>query len=189
MNRAGRAVVSLAVFAAISTAAHSARAQSMLVDTSPTIDPGSASDSRCDGAISLRIEAVASALITRLDAYIDPTGPTTSTVMTTGEVAPGTTGFVGRIDRQDIADGDVVFVKGGIQAGTAKTAVFQYDATPDVALLNTDPVPTDQFGVGSRYARLVLLAASRSGNRIAVTARVKDTVVPRNKIGVLRCAP
>jgi hypothetical protein len=50
-------------------------------------------------------------------------------------------------------------------------------------------VPTDQFGVGSRYARLVLLAVSRSGNRIAVTARVKDTVVPRNKIGVLRCAP
>ena len=138
--------------------------------------------------VLFRAEASGSVFVTG-EFLFDPTGPTTSTVMTTGEVAPGTTGFVGRIDRQDVADGDVVFVKGGIQAGTAKSGVFQYDGTPDAVLLNTDPVPTDQFGVGSRYARLVLLAVSGSGNRIAVTARVKDTVVPRNKIGVLRCAP
>jgi hypothetical protein len=109
--------------------------------------------------------------------------------MTTGEVAPGTTGFVGRIDHQAIADGDAVFVKAGIQAGTAKTGVFEYDGTPDAVLLSTDPVPTDQFGVGAIYKRLKLLAVSRSGNRIAVTAGIKDTVAPKSKIGVLRCAP
>jgi hypothetical protein len=138
--------------------------------------------------VLFRAEITGSVFVTG-EFLFDPTGPTTSTVMTSGEVAPGTTGFVGRIDRQDIADGDVVFVKGGIQAGTAKTGVFQYDGTPDAVLLNTDPVPTDQFGVGARYSRLALLAVSRSGNRIAITARIKDTVVPRNKVGVLRCAP
>lgn len=138
--------------------------------------------------VVFRAELTGSIFVTAVLLF-DPAGPTTSTVMTTGEVAPGTTGFVGRVDHETIADGDDVFVKGGIQAGSAKSAVFQYDGTPDAALLSTDAVPTDQFGVGAVYKRLALLASSRSGNRIAVTAGVKDTVAPRNKFGVLRCAP
>jgi hypothetical protein len=138
--------------------------------------------------VVFRAELTGSVFVTA-EILFDPSGPTTTAPVTTGQAAPNTSGAIGRLDRQKITDGDAIFVKANIKAGAAKNGIFAFDASPDIVALSTDTPPTDQFGVGARYSKFTTIGVSRSGNQVVSVVRVKDTVTPRSKAGVVRCVP
>ena len=67
--------------------------------------------------------------------------------------------------------------------------MLEYDATPAAALLGSDAPPLDGFGAGASYRRFTKMRAANNGGFMVVLARVRDTVSPRGKVGILRCAP
>ena len=118
----------------------------------------------------------------------DPAGPTVTTVVTTGEVAPGG-GTIGKLDVARLASDDAVFLKATIKGAPAKAGIFRYAPSGEALLLRTDPPPTDQFGPGSIYRMFSRLQIAVDGSRFVLVARVKDTVLPMAKTGVFRCTP
>lgn len=119
----------------------------------------------------------------------DTTGSSTTSLVTTGEAAPTTGGIYGRFDGRQLDETNRALVKVGIQRGSARTAVFRFTPAAEALLLSSDPPPTDQFGGGAEYKKLMTLGMAHDGSRFALIAKVRDTVSPAGKIGVLRCTP
>src|SRR5262249_25574430 len=112
----------------------------------------------------------------------DPGSATISKVAAKGDTAPPG----GSLTKQGPAvltpAGDS-YVLWSLKLTTAKQGIFLYDATPGSALLTSDAPPTDQFGAGSTYKKFFEPRAPRSGSRLALVARVKDTNLPSSKQG------
>ena len=87
------------------------------------------------------------------------------------------------------ADSGNVLLNVKLRSTPAKFGVFDLGVVDAPALVKTDAPPTDGFGVGSSYTRFSRInGASEDGFRIGVQVRVRDTVPPSAKGGVVRCA-
>ena len=73
-----------------------------------------------------------------------------------------------------------------VRGATERAGIFSYMPTGEQQLLDIAPLPAG-FGTGARYRRFDDFALAPGGGRIALLARVKDTVRPRQKAAVFRC--
>jgi hypothetical protein len=113
-----------------------------------------------------------------------------SKVVAAGDFAPDVGGSVkkpGLQHRQD-GNGDVI-TRLFLRQTTAKHGIFRYDATPEAAVVKTDAPPAPPFGPLSKYRAISDASAASTGTTIAFRAKMKDTIKPGSKTGVLRCVP
>lgn len=71
----------------------------------------------------------------------------------------------------------------------ASHGIFVFNGSGSAAQVKTDVPPAPPFGVGARYRAIAAPAVDKDGAFLAFSARVKDTVAPSSKSGILRCAP
>jgi len=76
-----------------------------------------------------------------------------------------------------------------LRQSTAKHGLFRYDATPEAAVVKTDAPSAPPFGPFSKYRAISDASAAGTGTTIAFRAKMKDTIKPGSKTGVLRCVP
>lgn len=128
---------------------------------------------------------------TRTDAiFVRDGGTGTVTVAEReGDAAPVVGGSFGANQSFRFADSGNVLLNVKLRSTPAKFGVFDLGVVDAPALVKTDAPPTDGFGVGSSYTRFSRTnGASEDGFRIGVQVRVRDTVPPSAKGGVVRCA-
>jgi hypothetical protein len=112
-----------------------------------------------------------------------------SVVVASGDVAPDVGGVVkktGGQHRQTL--GGAVITRLFLRQTLAKHGIFRYDGTPEAAVVKTD-TPPPPFGALSRYRDIGLPAIDESGAYLAFRAKMRDTVKPGSKMGILRCVP
>ncbi len=115
-------------------------------------------------------------------------GPTTTVLFATGDPAPNTTGYIRTIAFSHLTDTNRQAFRGRIKAGASRDGIFIVGGGSDTVVIDTDPVPTDLFGPGSAYRRVNEdFGIDRSGQHVTYSAKVRDTVAPKSKIGLFRC--
>jgi hypothetical protein len=117
-------------------------------------------------------------------------GLAASKIVAQGDAAPdvgGTVRKVGGQHRQTLA-GDVE-LRLFLRQTTVGNGIFRYDATPEAAVAKTDAAPSPPYGALATYRDVIAPAIDENGAYLAFKAKVKDTVSPRSKTGVLRCTP
>lgn len=118
-----------------------------------------------------------------------PAGPTTTLLTATGDPAPGTTGFLRTIAFAHLTDGGRQAFRARLRSGTARAGIFLVGGGSDVVVLDTTPVPTDLFGPGATYRTIEEdFGIDRSGTKVTFSAKTRDSVAPRSKIGLFRCS-
>jgi hypothetical protein len=120
------------------------------------------------------------------NAIFSSTGP--SKVVAVGDFAPDVTGAIKKLGghRQD-GNGDVI-ARLFLRQTDDKEGIFRYDATPEAAVVKTDAPPAP-FGAGSKYRKIGPVSAAGTATTIAFRAKMKDTIKPGSKTGILRCVP
>jgi hypothetical protein len=121
------------------------------------------------------------------DGIFETAGP--SKVVAAGDAAPEVLGAVKKLGGQhrQALGGDVI-VRLFLRQTAAKHGIFRYDATPEAAVVKTDAPPDPPFGPLSRYRAIGPPAAAATGTTIAFRAKMRDTIKPGSKTGVLRCS-
>lgn len=112
-----------------------------------------------------------------------------SVVVASGDIPPDVGGIVkktGGQHRQTLG-GDVV-TRLFLRQTTAKHGIFRYDGTPEAAIVKSD-TPPPPFGALSRYRDIGIPAIDENGAYLAFRAKMRDTVKPGSKMGILRCTP
>jgi hypothetical protein len=98
-----------------------------------------------------------------------------------------------------LTDGGDVFVSVRVNPPSSLFGIVLYEppfcglSCGEAVLQRSDPPPTDGFGVGAKYNRIGHgrhedLGIARDGSFMALTVGVVDTVLPKVKRGVIRCA-
>ncbi len=136
--------------------------------------------------VAFRAELTGSLLVKGLFRFDPPA--TTVKIAAGGDTAPSG-GSYNKQGPQALTDGGDIYGLWGLKLTTAKQGIFLHDAAPNAAVLTTDPVPNDQFGSGALYKKLQEPRAPRDGSRLAFVAKVRDSLLPPSKVGVLRCVP
>ena len=114
---------------------------------------------------------------------------TVTVVERKGDAAPVVGGSYGSNQSFRFADSGNVLLNAKLRASSAKFGIFDIGLTAAPALVSTSAPPTDGFGAGSNYTRFSRVnGASSDGYRIGVQVRVRDSVLPAAKAGVVRCA-
>lgn len=114
---------------------------------------------------------------------------TFATAVRKGDAAPVVGGSFSAIRSFDFADGGNVLLNANLKTSAAKFGVFDLGVVDAPAVVKTDAPPTDAFGVGASYTRFSKVnGASSDGERIGLQVRVRDSVPPAAKVGVIRCA-
>lgn len=114
---------------------------------------------------------------------------TVTVVARKGDAAPVVGGSFSSNRSFRFADSGNVMLNAKLRASSAKFGIFDLGVSGAPALVSTDAPPTDGFGPGSSYTRFSRLnGASSDGFRMGVQVRVRDSVLPATKGGVVRCA-
>ena len=121
----------------------------------------------------------------------DPSGgPATTTVAAEKNTAPGTGGGTLKTlaSPGGLSDAGHAAFRSKVRSSSAKHGAFVFNGTAEDIVLASDAVPTDAFGLGSVYRKIVEQTGfSRSGTWFTYSARVKDfSGVPSNG-GLFRC--
>ena len=118
----------------------------------------------------------------------DPSGPTTTTLVHTGDTAPVSGGSIKTIAHiGGISNTNAVAFRGKVTHGTAKQGVFVFDGSDDAAVLNTSTVPTDQWGTTAAYKKINEdTGFALSGTWVTFSAKVRDHQTPSGT-GLFRC--
>jgi len=121
----------------------------------------------------------------------DPAGgPSTTTIAAEKDTAPGTGGGTLKTlaPPGGLSDAGHAAFRSKVRSSSAKHGAFVFNGAAEDIVLASDPVPTDNFGLGSIYRKIVEQTGfSRSGTWFTYSARVKDfSGVPSNG-GVFRC--
>ncbi len=114
---------------------------------------------------------------------------TTTLISSTGDGAPRSGGFIKTLPQlSGITNTDQVAYRGKIKQGSAKHGVFVMGtSTDDAVVLNTDPVPADQWGTTARYRNIDEDAGvSRDAAWVTFISKVRDQQTPSGT-GVFRC--
>jgi hypothetical protein len=89
-----------------------------------------------------------------------------------------------------VTDSGRVLFRSSMAGGTSSQGVFFFGGVDEYVVLKGDAVPLNlpPFGPGSIYRKLNPdTGASRSGEHVTFSARVRDTTTPRSSAGVFRC--
>jgi len=121
------------------------------------------------------------------DGIFSSAGP--SKVVASGDSAPEVGGAIKKLGDQHRQDGNGdVIARLFLRQSTSREGIFRYDATPEAVIAKID-VPPAPFGAGSQYSKIGPPAAAGTGTTVAFNAKMKDTIKPGSKAGVLRCVP
>lgn len=117
-------------------------------------------------------------------------GMAATEVAATGDLAPGPqAGTFRRLNDFDITDSGQVFLNAKLGNSPGKTGVFEFDG-PSAAITRLDAPPMPPFGPSSKYKSLHKVnGVASDGSHIAIGMKVKDSVAPKSKAGVLNCVP
>jgi hypothetical protein len=114
---------------------------------------------------------------------------TVATVERKGDAAPVVGGSFAANQSFRLADSGNVLLNAKLRSTPAKVGIFDLGVVDAPALVRTDAPPTDAFGFGSSYVRFSRVnGASLDGQRIGLHVRVRDTIAPPGKAGVIRCS-
>ena len=128
---------------------------------------------------------------TRTDAIFlwDFATDTVSTLVRKGDAAPDVGGSFAANQSFRLADSGDLLLNAKLRSSPARFGVFDLGLVDSPAVVKTDAPPTDAFGFGSTYVRFSRVnGASLDGQRIGLQVRVRDTISPPGKAGVIRCA-
>jgi hypothetical protein len=115
--------------------------------------------------------------------------PNPSKVVAVGDFAPDVTGAIKKLGGQHRQDGNGdVIARLFLRQTDDKEGIFRYDATPEAAVVKTDAPPAP-VGAGSKYRKIGSVSAAGTATTIAFRAKMKDTIKPGSKTGILRCVP
>ncbi len=119
----------------------------------------------------------------------DAAGPTTITVVRTGDAAAGVGGFLRTITEPNLTNGAQAGFRANLGSSAAKEGIFLYDGVDEAVVTRSSPVPVGIFLPGSVYQKIYEeIGVSRSGTWVTYSATVKQP--PGNggaKIGLFRC--
>jgi hypothetical protein len=144
-------------------------------------------DSNSDDDVGFRAKVGGTAPGTAIFLF-DPSGPTTTTLIHSGDTAPVSGGLIKTVGPiGGISDTDAVGFRGKVTHGSAKQGVFIFDGTDEAAVLNTSTVPNDLWGTTAIYKNIDEdIGVSRSGGWVTFSAKVKDQQTPSGT-GLFRC--
>ena len=119
----------------------------------------------------------------------DAVGPTTITVVRTGDAAATVGGFLRTITEPNLTNGAQAGFRANLGNTPAKEGIFLYDGVDEAVVTKSSTVPTGLFLPGSVYQKIYEeIGVSRSGTWVTYSATVKQP--PGNggaKIGLFRC--
>jgi hypothetical protein len=119
----------------------------------------------------------------------DAGGPTTITVVRTGDAAATVGGFLRTITEPNLTNGAQAGFRANLGNTAAKEGIFLYDGVDEAVVTKSSAVPVGIFLPGSSYAKIYEeIGVSRSGTWVTYSATVKQP--PGNggaKIGLFRC--
>lgn len=118
----------------------------------------------------------------------DATGPTTTTLARTGEVAP-TGGFLRTITEPNLTNEPRAGFRANVAPDPDHEGIFLYDGTDEAVVTRLSPVPTGIFLPGSRYQKIFEeIGVARSGTWVTYSATVKQPPGSGGaKVGLFRC--
>lgn len=116
-------------------------------------------------------------------------GITSTAVVVQGDFSPEAGGSYRKFSDIGLANGSKVFVKAKFKGGGAKEAVVRFDGVVSSSVLSkNDTPPNPPYSVGAFYRKLgKFIAVSHDGTYVGLVPKVKDSVPPKSKVGVLRC--
>lgn len=117
-------------------------------------------------------------------------GTTVSSVAKTGDIAPVVNGLLKKLGGQhQMTLADQVYTRFFLRRSVTGQATFRYGGTPVVVQAKSDIPPSPPFGGNATYRAVGEPAVDEDGDFVAFYARVRDSVKPGAKDGILRCTP
>lgn len=119
----------------------------------------------------------------------DAVGPTTITVVRTGDAAATVGGFLRTITEPNLTNGAQAGFRANLGNTAAKEGIFLYDGVDEAVVTRLSPVPVGLFLPGSVYQKIYEeIGVSRSGTWVTYSATVKGPPGSGGaKIGLFRC--
>jgi hypothetical protein len=120
----------------------------------------------------------------------DPAGPSTTTVVAEGDTAPDTGGGTLKTlaPPAGFSNAGGTAFRAKVRGGSTDHGTFAFNGTDETIALRSDAVPTDAFGLGTTYRKILEdTGLDRSGTWFTLAARVRDTTQPPSNAGLLRC--
>jgi hypothetical protein len=119
----------------------------------------------------------------------DPSGPTSTRLIATGEIAPGAGGPLRMIARAHLTDAARQAFRGRVRGGTLREGIFLVGGSGEPVVLANDQVPNDVFGAGATYRRIDEdFDVDRTGTKVVFSGKVRDTVAPHSATAIFRCS-
>lgn len=128
-----------------------------------------------------------SAALLRWDAATD----TLAVLANQGTELPGSTFRMRSFQSPQVDDGSQIFARVRSKSRGSPYSVTNFGSTPGTALKQGDAPPTNAAGFypGAQYRKFgSLVALSRDGTKFVLAVKVRDTVHPRGKTGIVRCS-
>lgn len=117
----------------------------------------------------------------------DPVGPTTTTLAKTGDAAPGG-GALRTITEPNLTDFGRAGFRANVKNSASHEGIFLFDGVDESVVLRTDPVPTNIFVPGSRYAKIFEeIGVARDGAHVTYSASVHEAS-GGTPLGLFRCS-
>jgi hypothetical protein len=117
----------------------------------------------------------------------DPVGPTTTTIVRTGDAAP-LGGTLRTITEPNLTNGGRAGFRANVKnAGAANEGIYLFDGVDEAVVRKGDAVPTNIFLPGSTYGKIFEeIGVDRGGTWVTYSANVKEPG-SGTKIGLFRC--
>jgi hypothetical protein len=134
--------------------------------------------------ILFRVTVVGTSHFTGLFRF-DPVGPTTTTVVGSGDAAPGG-GSLRSITEPHLKNGGRAGFRANVK-GEAHEGIFLFDGVDEAVVRRPDAVPADIFIPGSTYKKIFEeIGVDRAGTWVTYSATVHEPA-SGSKLGLFRC--
>lgn len=112
-----------------------------------------------------------------------------NTVVVQGDFSPEAGGSYRKFSDIGLANGSKVFVKAKFKGGPTKEAIIRFDGALSTSVMTkSDAPPVPPYALGAFYRKLgKFIAVSHDGVSVGFVPKVKDSVIPKSKVGVIRC--
>lgn len=116
-------------------------------------------------------------------------GIVSNTVVVQGDFSVEAGGSYRRFSDIGLANGSKVFVKAKFKGGGAKEAIVRFDGAVTTSVVTkNDAPPMPPYSLGAFYRKLgKFMGVSADGVSVSFVPKIKDSVIPKSKVGVVRC--
>ena len=103
------------------------------------------------------------------------------------EISPPVGGALRTITEPNLTDGGQAGFRANVKDSPAKEGIFLFDGVDEAVVRRSDPVPSNIFVPGSRYAKIFEeIGVDRSGTRVTYSATVHEAS-GGTPVGLFRC--